>query len=217
LTFDNALTKYIGDFGLGQIIIFTLASLMWVPNAVLILLLVFSLGSPVTDRQWTCNQADDATCAAVWSSPDPAVSFCSLNPSQWSWTHPRTHMVSEFNLICSESWKSQMANSFFFIGYLIGSGLFGNLADSFGRKKALFGATAASAVFTAACIAATNYWVLVVLRLLTGIGVAGQALGAYILATEMIGPSWRGAAGILSQVRKSQQRRVKATRSTRAW
>jgi MFS family permease len=33
----------------------------------------------------------------------------------------------------------------------------------------------------------------------TGVGVAGQALGAYLLATEMIGPSWRGAAGIITQ------------------
>lgn len=34
----------------------------------------------------------------------------------------------------------------------------------------------------------------------SGIGVAGQALGAYLLSTEMIGPSWRGVAGILTQV-----------------
>jgi hypothetical protein len=44
--------------------------------------------------------------------------------------------------VCSESWKSQLANSFFFLGYLIGSGVFGSLADSHGRKPSLFGATA---------------------------------------------------------------------------
>lgn len=38
------------------------------------------------------------------------------------------------------------------------------------------------------------------MRLLAGIGVAGQALGAYLLSTEMIGPAWRGVAGILTQV-----------------
>jgi hypothetical protein len=36
---------------------------------------------------------------------------------------------------------------------------------------------------------------LLTLRLLTGIGAAGMALGAYIVATEPIRPSWRGAAG----------------------
>jgi hypothetical protein len=34
-----------------------------------------------------------------------------------------------------------------------------------------------------------------------GIGVAGQALGAYLLSTEMVGASWRGVAGIITQVR----------------
>lgn len=33
-----------------------------------------------------------------------------------------------------------------------------------------------------------------------GIGVAGQALGAYLLSTEMVGPQWRGVAGIITQV-----------------
>jgi hypothetical protein len=36
-----------------------------------------------------------------------------------------------------------------------------------------------------------------------GIGVAGQALGAYLLSTEMIGASWRGVAGIITQARIS--------------
>lgn len=36
-----------------------------------------------------------------------------------------------------------------------------------------------------------------------GIGVAGQALGSFLLATEMIGPSLRGVAGIITQVDSS--------------
>ena len=38
------------------------------------------------------------------------------------------------------------------------------------------------------------------LLLHAGIGVAGQALGAYLLSTEMVGPMWRGVAGIITQV-----------------
>jgi hypothetical protein len=33
-----------------------------------------------------------------------------------------------------------------------------------------------------------------------GIGVAGQALGSFMLSNEMLGPKWRGVAGILLQV-----------------
>jgi MFS family permease len=71
-------------------------------------------------------------------------------------------------MICADSWKSQLANSFFFVGYLIGSGVFGTVADAYGRKGMTFGATALAAVFTAAALGVTNYWVLMVLRLLTG-------------------------------------------------
>lgn len=38
------------------------------------------------------------------------------------------------------------------------------------------------------------------MRLLSGIGAAGVALGAYILATEAIGDGWRGKAGIATQI-----------------
>jgi hypothetical protein len=38
------------------------------------------------------------------------------------------------------------------------------------------------------------------MRLISGVGAAGTALGAYIVATEPIGAGWRGAAGIASQV-----------------
>jgi OCT family organic cation transporter-like MFS transporter 4/5 len=201
LTLDEALTKYIGDFGRGQLFIWTLASLFWIPNAVVILLLVFTLGSPVADRAWECVNPTDTLCQQALASSTPATAFCSLGQDQWRWTNTGHSLVATFNLTCTQAWKTQLANSFFFVGYLIGSGLFGYLADAYGRKPMLFASTAWSALFTAACIGATNYWVLMVLRLLAGIGVAGQALTCYILATEMIGPSRRGIAGIITQVR----------------
>lgn len=149
------------------------ACLLQVPNAVLILLLVFSLGSPVADKAWTCTQSADADpfCAAVLANPDAAAvkdGFCSMDSSRWAWTNPGYKLVSHYNLVCAEAWKSQLANSFFFIGYLIGSGACGVVADAYGRKTVTFAATAMGAVFTAAALGATNYWVLMILRLLTG-------------------------------------------------
>uniref|UniRef100_A0A383VW07 Major facilitator superfamily (MFS) profile domain-containing protein n=1 Tax=Tetradesmus obliquus TaxID=3088 RepID=A0A383VW07_TETOB len=201
ISFDDALSKYVGEFGKGQVAIYVSACLLQIPNAVLILLMVFSLGSPITSRSWACtaDAAADPACAAVYLKPDTA-GFCALSPSQWTWTSPNHGFVSKFNLICAEQWKSQLANSFFFVGYLIGSGVCGVVADAYGRKVVAFVATALAALFTAAALGVTNYWVLMVLRLLTGIGVAGQALGSFMLSTEMLGPTWRGVAGIITQV-----------------
>ncbi|KAG2430141.1 hypothetical protein HXX76_010240 [Chlamydomonas incerta] len=44
-----------------------------------------------------------------------------------------------------------------------------------------------------------GFYVNMVLRCLSGVACAGQALGAYVLATELVGPAWRGTAGMLTQ------------------
>jgi MFS family permease len=67
------------------------------------------------------------------------------------------------------------------------------LSDVIGRKYSTFAAAVISAVFAAAGLGCTNYWSWVVMRLLSGVGAAGTALGAYILSTEAIGDGWRGA------------------------
>lgn len=83
----------------------------------------------------------------------------------------------------------------------------GSLADSRGRKLVLFACTAWGALWTlAGGLAPPNYALYFVFRLLTGIGAAGQALTTYILATESIGPGWRGLAGVATQAGPRGQR-----------
>jgi OCT family organic cation transporter-like MFS transporter 4/5 len=65
----------------------------------------------------------------------------------------------------------------------------------------MFGAAVISAVFAAAGVGCPTYWGWLAVRALSGVGAAGTALGAYILATEAIGERWRGAMGIACQVR----------------
>lgn len=155
-----------------QILYYVAGSLLWVPNAVLILLLVFALGSPIADKAWACRDPTDSICSSLLENPDAAAvqaGFCAMQPSQWHWTgDPAAKLVSRFGLVCGDAWKAQVANSFFFVGYFIGSGLFGVLSDKYGRKVSAFGASLLAAVFTAAAAGASNYWGLLSFRLLTG-------------------------------------------------
>lgn len=43
----------------------------------------------------------------------------------------------QWDLICGKSVLAQLVNSAFFVGYLIGSGVFGSMADKRGRRKTL--------------------------------------------------------------------------------
>lgn len=104
------------------------SSLLWVPNAVMILLMVFSLGSPVADKAWACRDPADSSCSSLLLNPDPAAvqaGFCAMDRQQWEWTDPGSKVVSQFGLVCGDAYKAQIANSFFFVGYFIGSGVFG--------------------------------------------------------------------------------------------
>lgn len=100
-------------------------------------------------------------------------------------------LVAQFNLICSDSFKVQLANSFMFIGCFLGSGLFGALSDKIGRKVPLFVATAIAAMATFVSVAAPNYWFMAAMRLVVGMGAAGQVQGIVLICMEATGRSFR--------------------------
>ena len=44
-------------------------------------------------------------------------------------------VISEFDLVCDMSWAPQAVNSCYFIGFLIGAGLWGMVSDRIGEQK----------------------------------------------------------------------------------
>jgi MFS transporter, OCT family, solute carrier family 22 (organic cation transporter), member 4/5 len=177
ITFDDSLVLHIGQLGRGQLLLMLTASLFWISNAMFILLMVFTAVDPIKSHLWHCKDPADAACTRAFLQQDPTIDFCALDSSQWHWTDPRQSLRSEFDLVCGNTWKSGVANSFFFFGYLVGSGYFGYLADVVGRKPVLFGTTALCAVATAASTAVPNYWVYLALRAITGQHPNNPALG----------------------------------------
>ncbi|MCI18044.1 organic cation/carnitine transporter 4-like, partial [Trifolium medium] len=77
------------------------------------------------------------------------------------------------------------------------AGVFGHLSDSsLGRKGSLTVVCAINAIFGCLTAFSPNYWTYVLLRVLTGFSTGGVGLCAFVLATEPIGPSKRGMAGM---------------------
>lgn len=88
LTFDEALTKHVGEFGRGQRRVVLLASLFGLPNGLVFLLWVFLSIDPIKSRAWSCVDAADAACSAVLHAPQQnvAAAFCQLPKDTWQWT-----------------------------------------------------------------------------------------------------------------------------------
>lgn len=81
--------------------------------------------------------------------------------------------------------------------HVSGAGIFGHLSDSFlGRKGSLTAVCILNAVFGCLTAFSPNYLTYLFLRLLTGFSTGGVGLCAFVLATEPVGPSFRGAAGM---------------------
>ncbi|XP_054611043.1 solute carrier family 22 member 4-like [Dunckerocampus dactyliophorus] len=106
----------------------------------------------------------------------------------WSYSseHYQSTVVSEFDLVCSESWKQPLTSTVFFLGVLVGSFFSGVLSDRFGRKPVLFATLAVQAVFSLALIAAPSWEVLCVLFFCSGLGNISNYVSCYVLGTEIL-------------------------------
>lgn len=65
-----------------------------------------------------------------------------------------------------------------------------------GRKKVLGCSAALAGLSGLAGAAAPTYWWYLALRVCSGVAAGGMTLAGRALATEPIGPSWRGVAGV---------------------
>eukprot|EP00879_Flechtneria_rotunda_P032930 GHRR01036405.1.p1 GENE.GHRR01036405.1~~GHRR01036405.1.p1 ORF type:complete len:104 (-),score=11.67 GHRR01036405.1:361-672(-) len=86
ITFDEALSKCIGEFGRGQRRVVGLTSAFWLANGFVFLVWVFMSKDPVAGLSWECSDPSDTACNAVWRSSKPAEGFCMLSSIQWHWT-----------------------------------------------------------------------------------------------------------------------------------
>ncbi|EHA8588089.1 organic cation/carnitine transporter 4 [Cocos nucifera] len=170
---DQMLQSFAGEFGAWQLRHFTFVSLAWALNAFHTMVVVFA------DRE------PDRRCVG------PAG--CCAEPGSWEWTSgPGASTVAEWGLVCGEKYKIGVAQSAFFVGSMIGAGIFGHLSDSsLGRKGTLTVTTALNAVFGLLTALSPSFWSYAALRFLTGLATGGLGLSAFSLATEPVGPSMR--------------------------
>ncbi|XP_006759240.1 PREDICTED: solute carrier family 22 member 4, partial [Myotis davidii] len=100
-------------------------------------------------------------------------------------------IVTEWNLVCKEDWKTPLTTSLFFVGVLLGSFFSGQLSDRFGRKSILFATMAVQTAFSFLQIFSINWEMFTVLFVIVGMGQISNYVVAFILGTEILGKSVR--------------------------
>ncbi|XP_009594672.1 organic cation/carnitine transporter 4-like [Nicotiana tabacum] len=186
VTMDQMFEKYSGEFGWWQLRHFLLTSMAWALEGIHTMVMIFS------DREpgWRCSTSRGCDSTAK--------SVCDLEPGSWGWFGGiGSSTVSEFGLICGQKYRVGLVQALFFAGCMIGAGVFGHLSDSkLGRKGSLTIVCILNAIFGCLTAFSSNYWTYTLLRFLSGFSTGGTGLCAFVLATEPIGQSWRGVAGM---------------------
>ncbi|XP_057968237.1 organic cation/carnitine transporter 4 [Malania oleifera] len=186
LTIDDMLHRHCGEFGSWQLRHFVLTSFAWALEAFHTMVVIFADREPA----WGC-------VAGSGCSPG-AGSVCGLEPGSWEWVGgPWSSTAAEWGLVCGEKYKVGLVQALFFAGCMVGAGVFGHLSDSFlGRKGSLIIVCVLNAIFGCLTALSPTYWIYTLLRFLTGFSTGGVGLCAFVLATEPVGPSKRGFAGM---------------------
>eukprot|EP00047_Mylnosiga_fluctuans_P022919 m.129228 g.129228 ORF g.129228 m.129228 type:complete len:514 (-) comp9427_c0_seq1:227-1768(-) len=178
-TVDGVLRR-VGEFGTFQRQQFVLLSWQWVPIAFQLLAFVFILPARV---DWACP-----SCNATATDP------CDEDADR-VFAEPARTITATFDLVCERAQLIPLPSCAIFAGMLMGSGVFGVLADRLGRKPiyhlTLLGSFAC-AVLSAGVTSFAQY---IVVRVCAGFFLGGVQTVIFVLMTEFVGPGWRGFIG----------------------
>ncbi|MEE6475519.1 hypothetical protein FKM82_010781 [Ascaphus truei] len=118
----------------------------------------------------------------------------------WVYDTTGSSIVTEFNLVCADSWKLDLFQSFVNLGFFLGSLFIGYVADRFGRKPCLLISLFITGVSGVGVAFSPTYPGVVIFRFIQGLVSKGSWLSGYILIAEFVGLEHRKTVGVVYQV-----------------
>ncbi|EDV44241.1 uncharacterized protein Dana_GF16119 [Drosophila ananassae] len=219
--YDEAILK-LGDFGRYQKIIYILICLTSIPVAFHKLAGVFLLAKPefrcllpfeeqnatyeLSPNLWNlsypqgevCEYYDVGYTQEYLTGSIPRSSNQTTGCSRYVYDQSKylNSAVTEWNLVCGRGFLAAFSDSLFMLGVLLGSIVFGQLSDKYGRKPILFASLVIQVLFGVLAGVAPEYFTYTTARVMVGATTSGVFLVAYVIAMEMVGPAKRLYAGI---------------------
>lgn len=135
---------------------------------------------------------ENETCAAHWFSSK------SLRCNAWVFDKHEHTIVEDWNLTCVENnWKLALVGTMHFAGIATGSGLFGVLADKYGRKKVFIIAILFMSITGIGQALSNNYITFLIFAFLNALGTSGVFPLSFIIGVESVGKHKREMSGIV--------------------
>jgi len=106
----------------------------------------------------------------------------------------------EWDLVCDRKHLSNLSQTIFMLGILVGNMFFGGLADKIGRRIPLVVAVIVQLIFGVAASFCTNFWLFVFCRFVTAAATGGTMVTSFVLVMEIIGIKWRELFSVLYQI-----------------
>lgn len=194
LTADEILEE-VGSFGWFQkrlLILFNVLSSLLFGWAVMV------TGIITAEPPWKCVQ-NSTSCAfdGEFSPGDDNYDHrCNISRRDWKFVDDFTTVVTEFDLVCSESIYGTLAVAAVFLGFFFGAIIIGPFTDKFGRKPTIFISGFFIAVFSLASSFPKIFSLFVVFKIIVGLGVGGASVAIFVLVTEFVGVRHRSMMGM---------------------
>ncbi|XP_010037014.2 LOW QUALITY PROTEIN: organic cation/carnitine transporter 1 [Eucalyptus grandis] len=196
LTVDEVLEEYVGSFGFSQLLHVFLVSFAWIFDSQNALITIFTDAQP---SAWRCKSPGSCIGAAGGGGGDGggAASVCGLERGTWEWVGGNTSsVIAEWGLICDRKFLAAVPASLFFLGSLLGSAVFGHLADArLGRKRTVLIACVLTTLTGFLTSLSPDVWTYAFLRFANGFARSGIGICCLVLSTEAVGRKWRGQVG----------------------
>ncbi|KAJ8912268.1 hypothetical protein NQ315_008859 [Exocentrus adspersus] len=108
--------------------------------------------------------------------------------TEWIFDNDERTIVNDWNITCVENqWKLSLTGTSHFAGIVVGSCVFGVLADWYGRKSVFVICILLMSISGAAQVISPEYITFIVLIFVNSLGTAGVYPLAFIIGVEMVG------------------------------